>query len=312
MRIHICGPAGCGATTLGRHLAESLMLPYFDSDDFSWEKTDPPFTKAIEMPERSRLLLKALDGNSSFVLSDSVLGWDKAFLEPKRFDLVIYKYVPPDIRLARLQKRAEALYGSRIKEGGDMFEIHRRLLAWAESYESGGMDDRSITSEEHFLAQLSCPVMRIGSEENPEKEAADVLTLLPLYHYEGKNTHIPQKHFPSFRKFIPAFFQRLYRRSHAADIDLWNMDVHLARIILPKLNSFREQEFDGYPGELGSLEAWLAALDEMIYAMEWKIRDYQGNTTPFKLSFAPDTTEEEARAQRGFELFGRYFNWLWN
>jgi hypothetical protein len=63
---------------------------------------------------------------------------------------------------------------------------------------------------------------------------------------------------------------------------------------------------------LGSLEAWLAELDEMIYAMEWKIRDYQGNTTSFKLSFAPDTSEEEARAQRGFELFGRYFNWLWN
>ncbi|WP_010255829.1 shikimate kinase [Treponema primitia] len=35
MRIYICGPAGCGATTLGQRLAESLKLPCFDSDDFA-------------------------------------------------------------------------------------------------------------------------------------------------------------------------------------------------------------------------------------------------------------------------------------
>jgi hypothetical protein len=111
---------------------------------------------------------------------------------------------------------------------------------------------------------------------------------------------------------ISRFFQRLFRKSHASDGDLWNMDAHLARIILPKLSAFRAQNLQGYPEESGSMEAWLAILDEMIYAMQWKILEYQHDTTLFKYSSIPSTPEEAERAQKGFELFGKYFNHLWD
>jgi hypothetical protein len=34
------------------------------------------------------------------------------------------------------------------------------------------------------------------------------------------------------------FFQRIYRRNHTADVDLWGLFGHLAKIIYPKLLAF--------------------------------------------------------------------------
>src|SRR5438128_874343 len=44
-RLHILGASGSGTTTLGRALAEGLQCPHFDTDDYFWLPTDPPFTQ---------------------------------------------------------------------------------------------------------------------------------------------------------------------------------------------------------------------------------------------------------------------------
>lgn len=106
-----------------------------------------------------------------------------------------------------------------------------------------------------------------------------------------------------FRHRIPDFFkeikwslQRLFRRHGCADIDLWGLDYHLAKIILPKLIAFRSQELHGHPMDFsdwsdedgmgmtkeeydeatkrgdfvgGGQEAWIKTLDEMIFAFEY-------------------------------------------
>ncbi len=119
------------------------------------------------------------------------------------------------------------------------------------------------------------------------------------------------KHFPLiyslFKHRIPDLlrgikwaFQRLFRKHGCADIDLWNLHSHLAKIILPKLIAFRKQNLNGHPmdfcdweaeyGEYGGLgetkeeydqakkegkyvggghDAWLKTLDEMIFAFEY-------------------------------------------
>jgi cytidylate kinase len=41
MKLHILGASGSGVSTLGRELATRLNVPYFDADDFYWEKSYP-------------------------------------------------------------------------------------------------------------------------------------------------------------------------------------------------------------------------------------------------------------------------------
>ncbi|HEV2483277.1 MAG TPA: shikimate kinase [Puia sp.] len=57
MKIHIFGASGAGVTTLGQALAARLSLPYFDSDDYFWYATDPPFTTTRPAAQRNALIL---------------------------------------------------------------------------------------------------------------------------------------------------------------------------------------------------------------------------------------------------------------
>lgn len=109
-----------------------------------------------------------------------------------------------------------------------------------------------------------------------------------------------------FLKNIKWFLQRIFRKSHTSDCDLWNLNYRLAEIILPKLVAFRKKEPHGYPGTFcdweptkydpkyggmgitkkqydaakkkghyvgGGYKAWLATIDEMIFAMEFVLVD---------------------------------------
>jgi adenylate kinase family enzyme len=45
-RIHILGASGSGTTTLGRALSERLQCPHFDTDNYFWLPTDPPWVQS--------------------------------------------------------------------------------------------------------------------------------------------------------------------------------------------------------------------------------------------------------------------------
>ncbi len=93
-------------------------------------------------------------------------------------DLVVYKYVEPMERIARLRRREAGRFGARIEPGGDMYEEHRAFISWAEGYESGGLDMRSGASEEAWMADLSCPVVRITGMSPTHEETAQVMAVL--------------------------------------------------------------------------------------------------------------------------------------
>lgn len=63
MKIHIFGASGSGVTTLGKALAKKLNLTYFDSDEYFWIHTDPPFTTKRNPKERNDLIKMALAGS---------------------------------------------------------------------------------------------------------------------------------------------------------------------------------------------------------------------------------------------------------
>lgn len=74
-RIHILGASGSGTTTLGRALAACLQCPHFDTDDYFWLPTEPPYTQRRGQTERAQLLMGDLTAYNSWVVSGSLCGW---------------------------------------------------------------------------------------------------------------------------------------------------------------------------------------------------------------------------------------------
>ena len=130
-RIHILGASGSGTTTLGRAFAERLQYPHFDTDNYFWVPTDPPFTHQRERSERQRLLMDALTAHDSWALSGALCGWGDVAIP--RFELVVFLATPHDRRMARLRQREHERFGERILPGGDMYESSQAFLAWAAS-----------------------------------------------------------------------------------------------------------------------------------------------------------------------------------
>lgn len=112
--------------------------------------------------------------------------------------------------------------------------------------------------------------------------------------------------FEELPRRVKWFFQKIFRQSHASDLDLWGLSSRLAEIILPKLRAFKKINVNSYPacfsdwnedgdeyghggigqtkeeydkaiedGTMvgGEMEEWHKVLDEMIYACEWHLAD---------------------------------------
>jgi adenylate kinase family enzyme len=161
-RIHILGASGSGTTTLGRALAARLQYPHFDTDDYFWLPIDPPHTHQRERTERQQLLMGDLTAQDAWVISGSLCGWDDVAIP--LFELVVFLSIPSEVRMARLHRREQARFGERILPGGDMYETSQAFLAWAASYDEGGLDIRSRQLHEEWLGTLPCPILCFEGE----------------------------------------------------------------------------------------------------------------------------------------------------
>ena len=179
MRIHLLGPSGSGTTTLGKNLSNHFKIKHFDTDDFFWLKTDPPFLDIRPKTERIDLLKITIKQYDSWVLSGSILDWGD-FLIPE-FNVVIFKYICQEVRIERLLNREKARHGDRILPGNDMHQMHTKFISWAKSYETGGLDSRSKLSHETWMKRLSCKIIRIEEELDVKKELEIVINSLTGY-----------------------------------------------------------------------------------------------------------------------------------
>ncbi|MFW5985849.1 MAG: AAA family ATPase [Halanaerobiales bacterium] len=165
--IHILGPSGSGTTTLGKAISEKYDMAHFDADDYFWYPTDPPYEKKRPIEKRQQLLFGDLINVESAVISGSLCSWGDIFIS--FFDLVIYLWVPAEIRIKRLIKRERKEFGDDVLPGGRMYENHKRFLEWAASYDTGGLDMRSKITHELWLKKLDCPVLRIKGNYSLEE-----------------------------------------------------------------------------------------------------------------------------------------------
>ena len=169
--MHIVGASGAGTTTLGRAVAARLGAAHLDTDDFFWIPTDPPFEKIRERGERQARLGEALARHPAWVLSGSLCGWGDMFIP--RFELVVFLWLAPEIRLARLRERERQRYGDAVAPGGPRHAKFEAFIAWAAGYdEILDAPERSRKLHEQWLAALPCPVVRItdagGAGEHAE------------------------------------------------------------------------------------------------------------------------------------------------
>src|SRR6056297_3434778 len=118
-----------------------------------------------------------------------------------------------------------------------------------------------------------------------------------LDHVPGPIYRIPRR-IRDFSHEIKWFFQKIFRKHHTSDVELWNLHSRLAKIIYPKLKAFKAMKRMGYPGDFveydenawkskkeydkaiangklsgGGPEKWEEILDEIIFAFEYLLHD---------------------------------------
>ena len=174
MKIHIFGASGSGVTTLGRALSAVCGNPYIDSDDFFWVPSEPPFTLKREITERNTLLENEVNSLNNWILGGSIVNWTG--LRIKSFDLVVFLYLPADLRIERLRKREVERYGDVILRDPIRRKAHEDFIEWAEDYDAAtGIAGRTLHAHESWLWMLDCSIMEIRGETPVEERIERIL-----------------------------------------------------------------------------------------------------------------------------------------
>ena len=176
-RIHVTGAAGTGTTTLARALSGRLRVPWFDSDDYYWIPTIPPYRVKRDPAARDRRLAEDLATFDDWVWSGSAVGW-KAGAE-ERLTLCVFLSLPDEVRLPRLRRREEEEHAGLPYVPREEIEAGMaEFLDWAQRYETGGLEVRSRRKHEEWLATLPCPVLRIEGDLSTEARVSRVMDAL--------------------------------------------------------------------------------------------------------------------------------------
>lgn len=157
--IHIFGASGSGTTTIAKAVCNQLGCKHFDSDDYYWLQSREPFTVKRPQDECLEMMRKDLGNDEQWILSGSIANWGNSLIP--FFDLVVFAYVPQDVRIERLRKREYERYGDSMLSGGRRYEATEEFLKWAQSYDSGTMGGRSLQKHELWLDEVKCPILKI-------------------------------------------------------------------------------------------------------------------------------------------------------
>ena len=161
-RMHIFGASGSGTTTIAKTICEKINYKHFDSDDYFWLPTTDPFKVERDREECLNLMSSDFSSCEQWILSGSLTGWGDVFIP--LFDLVVFVYVPQDIRLERLEKREHERYGYEAILGGRRYEDSKAFLEWAAAYDEGTRSGRSLSKHEKWMEKIKCHVLKIQND----------------------------------------------------------------------------------------------------------------------------------------------------
>lgn len=164
MKIMIMGASGAGATTLGNHFVKNnTRFLHLDSDDYFWEKTDPPFQEARISDERNLLFESDFYSQENVVVTGSIFRWKTDYKD--LFDLVVLLYIPQEIRLQRLAEREISRYGNKILFDEKLNAKYEAFLAWAAEYDlEENTTSRSLKQQKQWLTEVECTTLFLDGD----------------------------------------------------------------------------------------------------------------------------------------------------
>lgn len=167
MRILVTGAAGSGTSTLARALAAALCVRAFEADDYFWLNTSPPFTTKRDPQQRLALFLRDLERTPGAVIAGSIIDWGVELEDS--LSLIVFLTAPAAVRVERLRRREEALFG----------HVNPAFLDWAAQYDEGRLPGRSRARHEQWLAARSARIVRIDGDVSIQEATCRVLAELP-------------------------------------------------------------------------------------------------------------------------------------
>ena len=174
--IHILGASGSGTTTLGESLSQHIPHQHFDTDNYFWERK---FTNIRPPEQRLSFLKRDIDPVTHWILTGSLTGWGDPLIP--LFDLVVFLYIPKEIRMDRLRHRELSRYGKEIQINGRIVEDSKKFLQWAEQYDDGGLEIRSKYRHEQWLSNLSCSVVRLIGDMSTKERVHSIVQFIETY-----------------------------------------------------------------------------------------------------------------------------------
>jgi hypothetical protein len=119
--------------------------------------------------------------------------------------------------------------------------------------------------------------------------------------------------------------QRVFRKDHVSDDEVWGLNWALVKFMLPRLIRFRNKFNNPNPPccvpQCGKDE-WMQILDKMIFAFRYDFKPTWANTAEYEMKlykeyFTDEVNEDnledkcDERCNEGFTLFREYFCELW-
>ena len=153
--IAIVGANGSGKTTLGKHLADLLGYKHMDVEDYYFKDSAIPYANPRTREEVQELLLADIKKQGQFILS--AVNCDFGDDINAMYDCVIYINAPLEIRLNRVKQRSVNKFGSRVLEGGYMYEQEQNFFNFVVS--------RTMDKTDIWLQSIKCPVICIDGTE---------------------------------------------------------------------------------------------------------------------------------------------------
>lgn len=179
MKILIMGASCAGSTTLGRHLSRLLGWPCFDSDEYFWLPSNIPYTQRREPAERIGMLRADVERSDNCIVTGSLVSWGDYWLSA--FDLVVFLYLPPEIRLQRLIDREIARYGNAIYDDPVRNTLFENFITWARGYDDNTTNGRTLKVHQDWLKRLNCPVIEITGDTSVQERMEIVLKSAGLF-----------------------------------------------------------------------------------------------------------------------------------
>jgi adenylate kinase family enzyme len=173
MKILLFGASGSGTTTLGKELETKSDFKHLDVDDYYWKSTNPPYQEKIALAERNKLLTTDFNYFENVIVSGSLVSWGKEW--ESAFDLAIFIYLNPKIRIQRLQNREFERYGNQLLTDKTIKATSEDFIEWAKKYDEPNFTGRSLKIHQDWIKKLDFPVMKLDGTKELEKKVNSIL-----------------------------------------------------------------------------------------------------------------------------------------